>query len=240
MKRLLVTNFLAIVIFTSTIAQTVSSTQQGYNAVGNLNAIANLKPYTDGAVGFDNRYEGVKGSPMLYDTLLPAMLKVKNQDYYIQVEADLDLTKNTMIFIHPKTKQMLQLPAEIIDEVTFNKVTGQELYRTTSGMAFEKELKSIAFCQVLNDKPVPFIKLPVKIFTEADYQKLYSPDRRYDEFETNYRYYLMGPGDKFYQVQLNARSIGKLFPEKKKLIDEAFKDKSGNDEQTVITLLENF
>lgn len=240
MKKIVFLIPVVLIFFSETFAQTEKPFQQGYNAEGNLKAIDNLKPYSDGAKGFDNRYEGVKGSPRMYDTLLPAMLKVRNQNYYIQVEADLDLVKNTVIFIHPKTRQMMAVPSDIIDEITFNKISGQELFRTSAGVSFDKELKGIVFFQVLKDQPVPFIKMPVKIFTEADYKNLYSPDRRYDEYETSYRYYIFGPDTKFYQIQLNPRSIAKIYPDKKKIIDDTFRDATGNEEKKVIQVLGRF
>jgi len=47
--------------------QSASTYQGGINGEANLQAIANLSPNSAGAVGFDTRYEGVKGSTRLFD-----------------------------------------------------------------------------------------------------------------------------------------------------------------------------
>jgi hypothetical protein len=240
MKKL----FLMLVTFAVPVllySQTNNVYQKGYNAVENLKAIANLKPYTDGAMGFDNRYEGVKGSPRLFDTLLPSFLKIKNQDYYIQVESDIDLVRNSLIFIHPTSRKMMAIPSDIVDEVVLTRNKSDLVFRVSTGMTFGKELKEMKFYQVLTDKTVPLIKMPVKTFTEADYKSLYGPDRRFDEYETKYRYYLLGADGAFHLIQLNARSIAKIYPEKKKMIDDAFRDKSTGDiEKKIISLVEKF
>ncbi len=215
--------------------------QKGITAEQNLKAIISLSPYSDGAVGFDNRYQGIRGSPRLFDTLLASFLLVKGVDYYIQVAADLDIAGNSVLFNHPKTKKLMTIPVDIVTEIIINKDNKELLFRTSKGISFDREMKEKRFFQVLKDSPVPFIKMPVKTFTEADYKGAYSPDRRYDEFETKTRYYLMGKDNVFHQVQLTRKSLAKLYPEKKELIESAFNEKSNlSDEDLVISLIEKF
>jgi hypothetical protein len=235
------TILILIVTVSALSAQVPSPYQKGYNAEANLRALASIKPYSDGAMGFDNRYQGVKGSPMLFDTLLPSAVKVRQIEYYILVDADLNIAGNSMVFMHPVTKQLLMLPASDIEELTI-RYEGQDLlFRTTENLPFDKDPAEVRFCQVLLVEPVAFIKLPLKIFTEADYQKAYSPDRRYDEFETRFRYYVMGSDDLFHQVQLNSRSLLNILPEKKAIINESFRNRTEkNDELHVISLLKKF
>ena len=91
--------------------------QKGLSAEQNLNAIRDLAPYSNGGVGFDTRYEGIKGSPRLFDTLLPSFLNVKGQDYYLQLRTDIDVVQNALLFLHPKTGKLLALPADMVNEV---------------------------------------------------------------------------------------------------------------------------
>lgn len=213
--------------------------QKGLSAEQNLNAIRDLAPYSTGGVGFDTRYEGIKGSPRLFDTLLPSFLNVKGQDYYLQLRTDIDVFKNTLLFLHPKTGKLLALPADMINEVVIKSDGKDMVFRTTSGKSFEKDIKEQKFFQVLKDEPYTFIKMPVKIFTEANYKGAYAPDRRYDEYETKYRYYIFGPDNTFNQIQLNRKSLVKLFPDKKEIIDKTISSKTYvNDEEMVIAVLE--
>jgi len=230
-----------LMIFLEGYSQNTSVYQKGITAEQNLKAISALAPYSDGAIGFDNRYQGIRGSPRLFDTLLVSFLLLKGQDYYIQVEADLDIAGNMVLFNHPKTHKLTAIPSDIVKEIIFNKAGKDLLFRTSTGSPFDREIKEERFFQVLKDAPVPFIKMPLKTFTEADYKGAYSADRRYDEFETKTRYYLMGKDNIFHQVQLTRKSLEKLYPEKKDLIEKAFSEKTNlNNEDLVVSIIEKF
>jgi hypothetical protein len=220
-------------------SQEVNIYQKGLTAQQNLDAIGSLAPYSTGGIGFDTRYEGVKGTPRLFDTLCPSYLKIKGQDYYLQLKTDIDLVRNTLLFLHPKTGQLISLPANMVLEVVINNKDKEMIFRTTEGKNFEKDLKELRFYQVLKEEPNQFIKMPVKIFTEANYKGAYSADRRYDEFETKYRYYIYCSDNSFHQVQLNRKSLVKLFPDKKDLIENTIKSKTyASDEEMVLSVLE--
>ena len=193
--------------------------QTGAAAEDNLNRVINVAPLSTGGMGFDSRYEGVKGSPRLFEKLLPAFVKMKSQDEYFKLNIDLDVYQNRLIFTHPKTGKQLALPASYINEVVINTDSIKGLFKTTASMNFEKEFKDIKFCQIIKDNPYQFIKLPVKVLNEADYKKLYGIDKRYDEFETSYKYFILCGDSLFHQVLLNKKSLIKLFPEKKNLIE---------------------
>ena len=228
-----------VLIFNSVNSQVTNIYQKGLSSEQNLNAIRDLAPYSNGGVGFDTRYEGIKGSPRLLDTLLPSFLNVKGQDYYLQLRTDIDLVQNTLLFIHPKTGKLLALPSNMVNELVIENDGKKMVFRTTGGKSFEKDIKEQKFFHVLKDGPFPFIKMPVKVFTEANYKGAYAPDRRYDEYETKYRYYICSPDSIFHQVQLNRKSLVKLFPDKKELIDKAIGLKTyTNEEEMIIAVLE--
>lgn len=228
-----------ILIINSVFSQANDTYQKGVSAEKNLNAILNLAPYSVGGVGFDSRYEGVKGSVRLFDKLMPSYLKIKGTDYYLQLETNIDLVRNTLLFLHPKSGALLSLPPDMVSEVVINNGAKQLVFRTSVGKRFEKDLKEKKFFQVLKDSTYSFIKMPVKIFTEASYKGAYSADRRYDEYETKYRYYISGTDSTFHQLQINRKSLLKLFPDKKELINKIIESKAyDNDEDMVIAILE--
>jgi energy-converting hydrogenase Eha subunit F len=159
MRRLILFCF-SLLTFLSGYSQQASAIyQRGLSAAENLKAIANLGPYSQGGIGFDTRYEGIKGSPRMLDTLLPSFLRLEGQDYYIELLADIDLVKNAVIYIHPKTKQMFSIPGDLISELIINNDGKELVFRTTKGKTFEKEMKEQKFYQVLKDGKYQFIKV---------------------------------------------------------------------------------
>ncbi len=220
-------------------SQAKSIYQSGLSAEENLKAIGNLAPYAIGGIGWDNRYEGIKGSPRLLDTLLPSYLLIKGQKNYIELPADIDIVQNNLLFIHPKTGQLLSFPADMVIELIIVKDGKELVFRTTGAKDFGKEMQKQTFYQVLHPGPNEFIKIPYKVFIEADYRKIYSADRRYDEYITNFRYYIIGNDAVFHPVQLTVKSLSKLFPDKRELIRSSFREKKYSDnEQIVIAFLE--
>lgn len=208
--------------------------QKGLSAEENLKAIAGLAPYTQGGRGFDFRYEGIKGSGRMLDTLLPSFLRLKGQDYYIQIQTDLDLVNNSVIYIHPKTRLLYTISADVVAELIINRDGKELLFRTTKGKVFDKVLSEERFCQVLNDGQYQFIKIPYKTFVEADYKGAYSADRRYDEFVAKNKYYLLGTDLIFHQIQLNKKSLLKLYPDKKNIIIKAEGLEGDTDREEII------
>lgn len=170
----------------------------------------------------------------MLDTLMNSYLKISGQDNYIELMADIDLYNNYVIYLHPKSKQMYSVPLNIISEIVINNNGKEMLFRTTSGKRFEKELKDQKFCQVLKDGKYQFIKIPMKTFIQANYKGAYSADRRFDEYQDEARYYLMGPDSVFYQIQLNKKSISKIYPDKKELIDQVAREEANRDKEAMI------
>jgi hypothetical protein len=212
--------------------------QTGLTAEQNLNAIGNLTPYTSGGMGFDSRYEGIKGSPRLFDTLMPSLLNVKGQDYYIKLATNIDLPTNSLIFMNPKNSKLFSIPSGIIKELKINFKGNEMVFRTASGNKFVKDFKEHRFFQVLKEGQYQFIKMPIKKLIEADFKAVYGADRRYDEYTTYYKYYIMNADSTFHQIQLTRKSLMKMFPGKKELINNTFEAKSyDNNEDMVINFL---
>jgi hypothetical protein len=214
--------------------------QSGLTAEQNLSAIGNLSRMANaGGTGFDNRYEGIKGSPKLFEKLFPSMLKVKGQDIFIQLETNIDLAGNLLLFNHPKTGKLMALPSMNIEEVKITSEGKEMVFRISRESEFEREIKDGRFYQVLREGQIYFIKLPVKKLIEADYKAVYSPDRRYDEYTTYYKYYIMGSGGKFEQIQLTKKSFIRLFPENKELITKTIGEKSyTNNEELALDIID--
>jgi hypothetical protein len=222
-------------------AQNKNVYQQGISAEENLRAISNLSATSVGGIGFDTRYKGIKGSPMLFDTLLTSFLKIKGQDKYIQLESNIDLVGNSVHFVHPKTKQMVAISGSKINEIIVRNGNIDMIFRTMEGSELKKNSMDFVFYQVLNDNPYQFIRVPLKELTEADYKQAYSPGRQYDEFNTTYRYYIISKDGKINQCQLTERSIMKIFPDKKEIIENITRGKSYPDKESmIIDILENF
>lgn len=230
-----------ILMATLLMGQVNNPYQKGITADENLKAISNLTALSIGGIGFDNRYKGVKGSPMLFDTLLISYLKISDEDKYIEVPSNIDLVTNSVICMHPKTKQIISIPGDKIIELIFRNENNDMIFRTMSNEFLNKKSPGHIFYQVLNDDQYKLIKVPSKEFIEANYKQAYSPGKEYDEFVTSYKYYIISPDDNIKQCQLTEKSITKIFPDKKELIRASAGKKTFPDKEAmVIEILKSF
>lgn len=214
--------FLLVAAFLGTClaqGQNTSVYSTGYAAIKNLESIANIEPYSNGGMGFDNRYEGIKGTKEVFDTLYPAYLLLEGQDQWVSLDANLDVVDDRLLFLHPKTGDLLWIPASMVKELVVNGKGKEMHFRTTAGLKFEKKEEGEKFCQVLVAGPWCLIKVPYKQFIEANYKAPYSPQRTYDEYEPGEKYYVCGPDSLFRQVNPARKSLLKTFPSQKAAIE---------------------
>jgi hypothetical protein len=195
--------------------------QTGVSAQKNLDAIARVGPYMTGGMGFDTRYQGVVGSPLIFNKLLPSLVKVYSEAGYLSMESDLDAYENKLLFSHPSTGKLMYIPSDIIEEVVVNPKDERIVFRTTKDKQFDPPIDKIKFYQVMYSKSTAVVKIAFKKMIPADYQKAYSADRRYDEFDTKYSYYYLGNDAIFHKVPPNKKTLLMLFPEQKKLIESS-------------------
>ena len=239
-KGLLIISAVLLALILPVNGQDKKGIKVGMTSEQNLQALTNPSLYST-TTGFDERYQGVKGSPRLLDTLLPSTVLLKDGEGYYEVTTDIDVVRNTMLFILPASGDLLEVASSFIEELTYHTRYGDLLFRTTEGLKFDREMKGTRFYQVLSEGPHMFIKIPDRKFLEANYTGLYSPDKRYDEYVPDDKYFIMGGDSVLYRVQLTRKSLSKVFPSQAKLINSNFSEKSGVDpEQQVIRLLKMF
>jgi len=214
----------------------------GYAAIRNLESIANIEPYSNGGIGFDNRYEGVKGTKEVFDSLSPAYLLLKGQDQWVSLKANIDVVDNRLLFLHPKTGDLLWIPAGMVKQLVVTEGGKELFFRTTAGLKFEKYEENERFCQVLVDGPWCLIKVPYKQFIEANYKAPYSPQRTFDEYESREKYYICGHDSLFRQINPGRKSLLKTFPSQKEAISsaEVYEKYAGSKEEYLIAVIKKF
>lgn len=206
-----------------------------------LKVLSSPSPDVAGGYVFNNSYEGMKGGPLLFDKFLGLKIMVKEVDYYIQVEANIDLLNNSLLYKDPDSGQLYSIPSDRIAELIFEDENDTMLFKTTENKQFDADdMKETRFIQVLKKGADSFVKIPYKIFVPADYAGAYTAKRRYDEYRTEYRYFVMSSQNIYKEVKLTKNSLIKVFPEKREMIKNAFRtSKSSGKEEIALSFLEN-
>ncbi|MBE0674082.1 MAG: hypothetical protein IH591_05425, partial [Bacteroidales bacterium] len=92
-------------------AQKPTGYREGISGENNLQNALYMSPYA-AAKGFDNRYQGIKGSPRFFDTLVASSVLIKGEELYFRVESDLDVVKNALIFMSPGRGMLMEVPSD--------------------------------------------------------------------------------------------------------------------------------
>jgi hypothetical protein len=203
-----------------------------------LKVLSRPTPDSPGGYIIDNSYEGLLGSPYLFDKFLPILVKADDIEYYVPVEANIDLKNSTLIYIEKESGDLFSLPCQRISEVLVELEKDRLIFRTTVNKNFKRSLKEERFYQVLKEAPNEFIKMPYKVLIPADYRGGYSAKRRYDEYKSEISYYILDHDNSYTEVSLNRKSLIKLFPDKKDIIKKVSKEKTYSDrEEMVLAIL---
>lgn len=204
----------------------------------NISAIANVSPLSPGAVGFDDRYEGVKGTPLLYNDWVEGNLFLKDNAWVRNIKMNLDVHDNYIYLLSPEDEQIFTLSNEEINEIHIFSEGGTILFRKFLPEQFDKKIDPDLLFEVLAQGEYTFLKLSKKLFREADYQGAYSADRRYDEFLLSTSHYLTNSDGLFEKIKLTEKALCKLLPDQKARIREIVK-KTGlsEGEEMVIAVL---
>ncbi|KAA3438136.1 hypothetical protein [Rufibacter hautae] len=197
------------------------------NAPQGLDAQMNLNRLASGATSnvrvFDNRYEGVKGSPYFLESWAPGEIEIKaNNTGKTEVIKDLklkyDVFSNLLVAVIPQSKDTLQIGTQPVISFRLDVPTGDnklEFRRIKEARELDPAL-SDAFFAVLYDSQngkATVLKRIAKKKIEANFKGPYSAGQNYDEIVDETSYYVVANG-KMKKVKLNRKSLLEAFPEK--------------------------
>ncbi len=199
-----------------------------------LRALSQTSPDVPGGYITNNSYEGLKGGPCLFDSLVPVLIRVKEIDNYISVNANLDLKNNSVLYKDPESGLLYSIPLERVVEIIAGIKNDTLIFRTTENKLFDAPPRELTFIQVLKEGPNQFIKIPFKILVPADYTGAYTAKRRYDEYRTENDYFVLTSDNIYKKIKLTKNSLIKIFPDRKEKISESFKKMPASDKEKIV------
>lgn len=183
-----------------------------------LRNLGNITPYSTGVTGFDNRYEGVKGSPLWFEDWQTGFLTVQGKGKLAKsLPLQLDVY-NQIVYFRLEDKVNGSLPAKSIQSIAME--NGETWQSFPEALVEAQKSEKWKFYRVLHNQNYLLLKCGEKILKKADYQGAYSPDRRYDEFITEESYYFSADRSSFEKIRLKKKQLLKLFPDREKQVND--------------------
>ena len=194
-------------ISTHCLAQTIPD-PTGYEAKENLRELGSVAG-TGSVQTFDNRYEGTKGTPYVFETWYPGELFLKSKSKVQIKDMNYNCYDNELVYMDPATKAIRLINRFTVD--LFYILNGSD---TLLFAPIEPENDGeFLFAQVLYNGGSMVYKRYQKEFVRANYEGGYSADRKYDEFADKSDLYFSRRNDvKFYRVKKSKKHILEAFP----------------------------
>lgn len=227
MKRIL-TSF-TIVLFS--IALMAQSGQSGQSTQGveytqdDLIRLGKMSANSPGVRSFDNRYEGVRGNPMLFNDWQEGIIYFNKDDATSEkLPLTIDAEKHDL-YIHVKNNSISKIPTTKVREVVIHpgKVRETKFKVLPKALLEGGASRKLKILEVIYEGKYTLLKDNTKVIIKADYQGAYSADRRYDEYKTIRTYWLTMDGESFEKVKLKKKSLAEAFKKYGKKIDKIAK-----------------
>ncbi len=189
------------------VAQTIPD-PTGYEAKENLRELGSVSG-TGNVQTFDNRYEGTKGTPYVFEAWSQGEIFLKSKKKVLVKELNYNCYDNELVYLDPATKVVRLINRFTVD--LFYLLNGSD---TLLFVPIEPDNDGeFLFAQVLYQGGSNVYKRYQKEFVRANYEGGYSADRKYDEFADKSELYFSKQNDeKFYRVRKSKKQILEAFP----------------------------
>jgi hypothetical protein len=204
----------------------------------NINSLENLRPDGLGIRGFDNRYKGVKGSPLIFERDLKGIVVLNDNRKIENITLNIDMYNKETVIKDLETNKVYALDNSKILNIFLDNLNTIYVNVPSSAFADEGVENNSLFRVLRHDSVLTLLKYDHIIYRKADYQGAYSSDHRYDEFVDVSEYYVRFADDrKFEKIRLKRRSFMNMFPKQKRTIRMAFRNRSSETDDEFIFFL---
>lgn len=179
---------------------------------GNQNAVGVLSST------FDNRYQGIRGTPYFLDSWVPGSLMIKKNNFGATEEVKnlllkYDVHGNQIAAVIAESKDTLLVNASFISSFRLN-LPGYDKsieFRAIPEAHLVNPKLADAFFAVLFDGKTKFVKGVSKTFVPANFKGGYSAGISYDELAEETQYYFLSGGQMF-KTKLNRKALLDAMP----------------------------
>lgn len=222
MNRLLFSFLLLIIVLPTVYAQVKNTPerQQILDEVGKSNNQSAVQT-------FDDRYEGVRGTPFLSDRWASGTVMLRTGKVHDKVQLKYDVYQDELVVKHPYDRAVTPDKRTITRFTLDSAQTGDSLHFVfVDYLPNSRSFPTNRFAQVLygsftDSNTSTLLATHTKKLIKADYQGAYSADRRYDAFgPVMTSYYLIKPNGQTERFKPTKRAVRRLLKDKRKAIDE--------------------
>jgi hypothetical protein len=158
---------------------------------------------------FNIGYEGVEGTPFLFDNWSSGLIVMINNDSIGDYDLKYDIFEDQLVVLSKRNDQpMIPLQTVIRSFSLLDSIGIEHVFVNTHPDERQPEIKREGFFEVLYQGRMQLLKKHKKYFVKADFEGAYNSGKRYDEFRNEVsRYYLLKPGGTFIELKKGKKGI---------------------------------
>lgn len=202
------------VIFSCSIAQVaLAQALSGMDAQTNINTLGNND--LNGIVRkFDTRYQGIMGSPFLFNYWNTGSITLANGKLITNVPLKIDLYGNQVIAKRQSGDSIIVNSNTIQKVLLTDVITGKKYaFHKLSTLTGQNSSLQEIYVDVLHEGKYILVAERKKKLVKADYEGAYSTGKAYDEFINEASYFVKKPDQSMDKIKLTKKSIIDLFPD---------------------------
>jgi len=175
---------------------------------------------------FDDRYEGIEGSPFIFEGWKAGLVTVREDEQVIPFEGISLDAYHKVVWVRNE-----HVPPGIIEmeNIARVEIDPEGEIRTfliyPSGQIEGKKKGELTIYELLHEGDYTLLKEHGKKFYKASYQGAYSSDRRSDEYKDENRWYLKNDKGEFQKIKLRSGSVEKALSSHKQEIRQLTRQK---------------
>jgi hypothetical protein len=165
---------------------------------------------------FDNRYQGIRGYPTLFEEFVEGSVELKNGVSAKRIDLNLDVVTGELLLKSRTMNKVLVIQTKQVKSFIIADFAGKREFLNVEGLGYCE--------QVYEGKNKLYLKHS-KYIEKASYGGAYNNNaRRYDEFVGNSRYFLVKETATPEEIRLSRKNIEKAFPEQAGKVKSYFRE----------------
>lgn len=157
-------------------------------------------------ITYDNRYEGVKGTPYFDAQWRKGTLTSKDK-VFDQIEIKYNVYENKVLYRGSDGKEFYLLPHQVDSFTLTDNLTTRIFKRPLEVHGLDMKLMNSFFAIVFEGHKTQLLLLPEKNFIKANFKGAYSSGKAYDELQNAQSFYFVDPKGQAQKIKLSKKSL---------------------------------
>lgn len=175
--------------------------------------------YNTNARAYDLRYEGVRGSPLIWEEWKEGHIEVADGAIIgAGAKFNIDLFEGLVVVGLPNGKKII-LENFAFERLVISEEDQRRIFVAIPPKELDSKVDANRFLELLVEGVPALYKLHDMQFLEADYKGAYSADKRYDEYRYRSDYYQFKNG-RWLRLKKKKKQMIKLLPRYTRLIEK--------------------